>query len=414
MDFTEIDRVIELLEKKVSPGSPPVIYRGVFGVWRTIRGFRLFLELTPGAGRYNFGGKSYKGGRVLVGPPSLTGKDINNVGGDTWGGLSGSGTKKTFGDASPEGLKALKQSVLNSISDDDTRKGPITEAGTTSELVQFARSAGFTDDEIKQAIDGKVFTDGFEPGKDKGKDADVISITSGKDKKEAPKEEKAEDKAQDDKKVEEAKDVAEAAPERDTKPQMAMAAGGENLGPVIEAMQDPNSDSPGGKEKLAEALKKIAEEVDNEFLRKQLEGVANGLLTGDFTVAQARERVRAIAKVRIDNLKEDIEAIENPLPDKDIDGLHDKEEAKRALQEIREKLAEMERKAEERAAEQAQAEREFIIERLEELAAKLRNPEVVRELQTYIKQAKSKRLGGRSMILRILQILRFILAFIPG
>ncbi len=409
-DFRQLDELISLLEKKttLSPGSPPVMEAGTLGIWRTIRGFRVFLELVPGAGKYNFDGKSYKGGRVMVGPPSLTGKDITNVGNDVWGGLSGSGTKESFNTKPTDaGLSALKASIRSSLKSDDTRRAAIDETSDLQKLVQIARSAGFTDSEIKESLGGKTFHNALDT---KGEQADaapdnVIDFKSKQKTKGSVEEQPAEE-------------LPAAAGAENTKPKkpqapkpsgpepgMALASGGEDLHSVLNALKVPGILNADKKRKIAEDLENAASKINNEFFRKQIEGYAHGLKTGDFKIEEVRQSVKELLEHRKNML---IAA----LSDEDINKLHDKAKAKDVVKLLKDKVAAG--KDAEYTAETEAADRYFYEQQLEKLEQALRDPKVAKEVRVLRDQVRQKRLGGNSLILRLLQILRFILAFIPG
>ncbi len=415
-DYTDLDELISTLEKKLSPGSPPVMENGKLVLWRTIRGFRTALELHPGDGRYEFGGKKYKGGKVLVGPPSLVGQDINNVDQTVWAGLSGTGTKTNFSETqTPEGIKSLKESIANSIKQDDTRHKAIKEATTTAQLVQLARSAGFRDDEIKQALDGKVFQNAL-GGDDKAPKDNVIQFPKGgkntpavdqPDEPETPDvEEPVAAGAEDMPKPPKLPAAKPPKPDNSgSKDQLPMAAGAEDMAPLIDALKVPGILNADKKARMADALEAAAQKLKDEFLRKQVEGYANGLRTGDFKLEQVREELKRILNHRA-------KSVISKLSDEDLDRLHDKAKAKQAVKEVQEHAEKAEAKP--YTAEEAAADRYFYEKKLEELAAAIKDSAVAEQVTVLREQIKTRRLGGNSVILRLLQILRFLLAFIPG
>lgn len=439
LDFTELDSVIEALQKKLSPGSPPVMLNGQLVIWRTVRGFRLAIELVPGAGRYNFGGgKTYKGGRVLVGPPSLAGKDIGKVDNKTWGALSGTGTNKTFPDKqTPEAIKSLKDSVKNSLKDDDTRHDALDKTDKTSELVQIARSAGFQDSEIQEALDGKVFQNGFESKPSEGKKPNLKAVPDLEpepedEKPKAPKKDKKpsnvvpfkpkaptpepEDEGQEDPKEE---DAVAAGAENDPKPtpikpstppggggsQTKVAVGGEDMTAMLDALTIPGILTNEKKQRIADSLDKAADRIKNELLKKQIQAYADGIRTGDYKLADVKQSIQALLDHRKD-------AMIAALTPEDQERLKQKAIAKPIVKEIEQHAKQADLKP--YTAEDAAADRYFYEQKLDELAKLLTNPQVVKEVQVLRQQIKSKRMGGNSVILRLLQILRLILAFIPG
>jgi uncharacterized membrane protein len=151
MDLSKIDEIIESLEKKKSlrPGSPPEVVGGHLGVWRMIRGMRTFIELENDK-------KSL--GNILVGPPSFVGHSLNNIPSDVWEAMTPRATMEAFTGvkASPNGVDVLKESIKNATGPNDTRRQALESLNTPEQLVPIARSAGFTDDNIKQALSGSA------------------------------------------------------------------------------------------------------------------------------------------------------------------------------------------------------------------------------------------------------------------
>lgn len=399
-DFTEIDAVIETLQKKnIGGGSPPVVERGHMGIWRTVRGFRMFLELVPGTGKWavDVEGKPHVQGKVLVGPPSLVNQPIGGVGDSVWGALSGSGMKANFPSASPEGLKTLRESVGNSLKDDDTRQAQL-EGAPQPKLVQIARSAGFTDGEIKDALGGKVFEDAIgnnvvpfaRPKKPKPDAPDV----------EAPK---AKPSTDTDDKVTQLRPTP---PKGDDKPEPSggqMTADG-SLAPLIEALQNPDSDGDDARIEAAEKVEQAAENLAEEFLRRQVRALADGLRSGDFSVADVRAEVLALVEHRQGKLT-------GNLDEEKMDKLSDKAAAKDAVSKIKAHVAQVPANA---TAEQLAANAQWYHDQLVDLSKRVNNPEVKRQLVVLAKKIKAGRIGGNSVVLRVLAILRLILAFIPG
>lgn len=367
MDFTSIDRVIELLQKKVDSGSPPVVFRGTLGIWRTIRGFRTFLEIRPGAGRYNFNGKSYKGGRVLVGPPSLTGKDIGNIPQDVWSALTGTGTRKRFDIASEAGKQALKESITNSLGDDDTRHKKLAETGDLVELVQIARSAGFTDAEIEDALKGKVFQNAL-PREDD--EADSV------------------------------KTLPQKKPSKDSPSSSGKATATGEYAPIMEAVEREHLDSESKRKELIALFEASAEKAKDDLYRKNLMTLASGLKTGDTSVEEALSELKSVTENKLNS-------VYNRLSEKDRERLRDKAVAQPVVQEIRNVVEDSEKKP---FSPQAEAlTNEIIIKKLDYLADRLENQAVRTQVTRLRRQVSKRQIGGRSALLQLLRILNLIL-----
>lgn len=399
IDFTEIDSVITLLQKKsIGGGSPPVVEHGYLGLWRTVRGFRMFLELQPGTGKWavNVKGKPHTQGRVLVGPPSLVNKPIGGLPDDTWGQLSGSGTKEAFSSATPGGLVALQTGVKNSLKDDDTRI-PALAAADLPKTVQIARSAGFTDDEIKQALGGKIFENAIEdkpsnednvipfkrPSKPTGDEDNVVPFPR-------PGKPDAEDKP-------DGPRPTSPSPERGQ-----MTADGA-FAPLLEALSRPAQDGEDANEVASAALDDAAKQIKEEFLARQIRALAAGLRTGDFKLDQVRAEVAQLIEHRKARLLAQMEP-------EDMARLDDKAAAKAAVAEIKQHNA----NAATVTPEQILANAQFYHDQIMALSQQVSDPKVKQQLIVLARKVKQHRLGGNSVVLRVLAILRLILAFIPG
>ncbi|MCW4027025.1 MAG: hypothetical protein NWE76_06050 [Candidatus Bathyarchaeota archaeon] len=177
---------LEPLAKKKRSGTPsmPTGLGGKIGIWRMIRGNRMFLELTGSAfegltaedvksmesseKRERFGEffdergvllpnqDQIEQGRILEGPADLIGLEIQSVPSEVWTRLTPIQTKKEFSKVkrSRNGISALKSSIVDAIDDpSDTRVKRVKSARRVEELVPIARVSGFTTNEIKKIIE---------------------------------------------------------------------------------------------------------------------------------------------------------------------------------------------------------------------------------------------------------------------
>jgi len=298
MDLTQLDNLIERLEKKKSlrPGSPPVSINGNLGVWRTVRHNRMFIEIDS---------KGLPKGRVLIGPPSFVGNKLGDIPDDVWANLTPRSTTKQFANVkvADNGIETLKQSIENAVGPEDTRREALKELNTVEQLVPISRSAGFTDEEIKAALAGNA------PNK---------PLSSGSNKKPETPEPKAEDKPN---------NVVQLKP-RGTKPDKPAAAavvGGEPLVDKPKAPSEPDkpkstpTDSPGdfindALARLPEAVagttgdeknKAVADFLDevvvprkaktNELQARAIKNIANALRVGKMTQGEAEQALRDLA-----------------------------------------------------------------------------------------------------------------------
>jgi len=389
-DFTELEHVISLLQKKrIGGGSPPEVEQGQLGLWRTVRGMRLFLQLLPGSGKWavDVKGKSHIQGKVLVGPPSLVNLPIGEVSNDVWDRLSGSGTRSAFPSASPEGVKALKTSLKNSLSESDTRIPVIEKTTELPKLVQLARSAGFTDDEIKSALGGKVFQNALSNN--------VVPFERPK-KPDSPKEVPAKGK------VTPIRPGADEPDKPETPDRGQMTADGA-LAPLVEALKLPASAGEDARLVAAGRLDDAADQLKEEFLRRQVRALADGLRSGDFDVVDVRASVLALVELRQAKLLEN-------LDEADMDKLADKAAAKETVAKIKAHAAQ----ASNNTPEQIAANTQFYHDALIALSRRVNNVTVKGQVVVLARKIKAGRIGGNSVVLRVLAILRLLLAFIPG
>lgn len=392
IDFTSLDRVIEVLQKKhIGGGSPPVVEQGHLGIWRNVRGHRMFLELEPGTGKWavDVKGKPHVQGKVLVGPPSLVNQPIGGVDDAVWDKLSGSGTKRTFPSASPEGIKALKSSLRNSLQEDDTRRGAIDGTDELPKLVQIARSAGFTDDEIKASLGGKVFQNALS--------SNVVPFERKKPVAPEPVNAPEAPKGESNVRPLPEKDK----PEAPTTPGKMTADG--SLAPLLEALSQPASDGEDARLAAAEKMDEAADQLSEEFVKRQIRALAAGLRTGDFKLADVRTEVLALVEHRKARLLE-------AMDEDDMDRLADKDAAKTTVAKIKAHAA----NAPTTTPEQITSNAAFYHDQLMALSRRVSNPEDARQIVVLAKKIKSGRIGGNSVVLRVLAILRLLLAFIPG
>lgn len=380
MDLQKIDSIITRLEKKkrLRPSSPPVVERGHLGVWRTIRQNRMFLEVDS------------KGdlGRVLIGPPSFVGNKLDDISSETWGNLTPRSTMKEFSGVkvADNGLETLKQSIKNAIGKDDTRRKAVDKPDIKEpmQLVPIARSAGFTDDEIKQALQGKSPNKPLEPGKDV---ADRRDITGEVEPSKSPEKPRANDQAQ--------------------------------IEGALAALTDPDKVADEEDKKVADFLLKIAENVEDELLKRQVKKFAHGVRSGDYSLKEVRDRLAEIAKNK--------EAAEKNKPSEaELLAIEDKGDIQEFIDEFDDRLDERLKEALKGLAGQfggnladvpkATEDRikiDQVVAMLKDLEKSLNNPELRREVKEVIESVRVNPFSRRSIFLRLYQLLQLLLLFIP-
>ena len=312
MDFTQIDKLIMALEKGASlrPGSPPVVISGHLGIWRTIRHNRMFLELTNG-------GKTQ--GKVLIGPPSFVGNTLADVPSETWANLTPKATLKEFSNVpvAGNGIDTLKQSIKNAVGPDDTRRQSVESFDTKLQLVPIARSAGFTDEEIKMALSGKSPNSGL-PEKVGGpkeipSDLPKASVTAVQGTPTGAK-------------APSTKPASEPSPSKPqnspepTKPSSQVndtAYINDALARVIQPSKA--TDSTENSKKIGALLVKLAKSnISDKLLAKEVERIGHGLRSGDYTLTSAKEKLKSIVEDR-ERAKRNIK-----VTDKQLNALEDK------------------------------------------------------------------------------------------
>lgn len=375
MDLRQLDKLISRLEKKVVPGSPSFTVNGVLMVWRTIRGFRCLIQLEPsGQGSYKHEGKNYTA-TILAGPPNLVGQSFEEMTDETWNSLSGSGVKEKFGVASVEGVQSLKQSIKNMLEEKDSRREALDNTNNLAEIVQMARTAGFSDQNIKEALKGKVFENALPKSKAPVKPNDSVSDLKPK----------------------------KPATPNVSSGQGNMTASGE-VTFITDAIKDQATDTPVQRQAFANQMREFAKASDDELLAKQLNLLASGVLSEDLTVKDAIKQLQYV----IDN---QAKALVNSLTKEEQETLREKGIVKPIVRE----LEEAEKEAQKNPSPVAEAElQERIVEKIVVIEKTVQNVKVKQQLVALRQDLQKKRIGGNSAILRLLQIIRFILAFIPG
>lgn len=359
MDLSGIDKLMEVLTKAAGRvgGSPPTIENGKRGVWRTIRGYRMFLELN---------GNSL--GEVLIGPPAFKGGSLDDVGTDVWAALTPEATKRKFSnvDAGEGGVDRLKAAVRESLGAKDTRRSHLEEVNTVEQLVPIARSAGFRDEDIVASL--------------KGKGTKAPAVPNRLTRNSAPNIENEPAK---------------------TKPSQEFRS-------VVDAFNAPSKEQGSSRIKgLAAQILEAAKREPNERKKAQLEAIGYALASGATTVSQARERVTDIEQNDGRNTPK--------VEQKDVDSLHDRVELQDFLDAHEKKIEQIaEAKAREAAGDSERARDLAMLDMLEELEARVHVAEVKAELVKIREAIDAKRMTRKMGIRRIVQLLRLLLALIPG
>lgn len=330
MDFTQIDKLISALEKGASlrPGSPPVVINGHLGIWRTVRHNRMFLELLDG-------GK--KQGKVLIGPPSFVGRSLGDVPSDVWANLTPKATLKEFSSVSvaDNGIATLKRAIKNAVGPEDSRREAVDNFATKLQLVPIARSAGFTDDEIKAALAGKS------PNEALADKPDTPTARQSSNTVEAPKSKitsvGARRVATEDKPEAEKPDgKPEAAKPEPTKPGAEtndISYINDALARVLQPSKAVDSDE--NAKKIGELLVKLSEKnIADKLLAKELAKLGHGLRAGDYSINEAKEKLKSIVEDR-ERAKRNIK-----VTDAQINALADKAEVKEFIDTFDKKIEE--------------------------------------------------------------------------
>lgn len=355
MDLRGIDKLMEVLQKAATRpgGSPPVMENGKLGVWRTVRGYRMFLELNDG-----------KLGDVLVGPPAFQGKTLGGVDEGVWAELTPEATRRTFSrvDVSAGGVDRLKDAIRQSLGSKDTRREHLETVNSVEEVVPIARSAGFRDEEIAQALKGGAARSA--PPK--------LPTRLTRNKPHTPNIER---------------EPARGKPDSDFQN-------------VIEAFNAPTVAERGDRAKqLAESILEQADKTDDRALRLRLQAIGHALAGGAMSISQAREKVQEAMGG---------DKTGSPTPSKkDVDVLHDRVALKQFVDGYEKKIESIGEggdKAKDAAMAQA----------IGELEAKVHVAEVKTELIKIRQGIERGQLTRRVGLRRILQILRLVLAFVPG
>lgn len=454
MDFTQIDKIIGTLEKKASarPGSPPVVINGHLGVWRTVRHNRMFLELLNG-------GKTQ--GKVLIGPPSMVGRELGDVPSEVWAGLTPKATLKEFSDVdvASNGIETLKQSIKDAVGPDDTRRQAVENFTTKLQLVPIARSAGFTDDEIKAALAGNSPNtaldqkDGEPAEAPEGLPKTKLTAVQGRKVEENLKPETAEKPT-----------APEGVPPTKTvtpAPGATKPAGNSDTDYIQDALArvlQPSkvSDSEANAAKVGALLVKLSKtNITDKLLAKEVEKVGNGLRSGDYNLTDAKEKLKSIvedrerAKRNVKVTDEQLEALNDRAEIKEfVDGFDAKLEqaVTEAVQRVSDKfkpkeeakpepvtvpkpeaptptpvaapVPESARRQESLSrvteSQKESAQTEAILNLLEILQKNLQSAKALEQVEALKVQVKSGQSNKRSIILKLYQLLQILSLLVPG
>ena len=403
MDFTALDNLISILEKKSPrPGSPPEMVNGHLGVWRTIRHNRMFLEIKRGEA----GGKGTLG-RVLIGPPSFVGHSLDDVSGDAWQALTPRATLKEFNRVQPasNGIETLKQSIRNAIGPEDTRREALENLNTVMQLVPIARSVGFKDEEIKQALGGDSPNKPLS-GKETEGPRKRLPLKAVPDIPEEVPDELAERR--------EAPDIEAPKPAEVGGAELARAVGDDRaLDTIIRAVDEPAKGEKNREYQLGEFLDNIKGNIKDDLMKKQVEKIAAGLKSGDYTVSEVKDRLKEISRNK--------EAVKQNVPKpEEIVALQDRAEIKEFMETFDDKLDKLiEQKRKETAttdlpASQVDSMRIAALESMiAELLAKVKSPQAQKEIRHIMESVRVNPFSKRSVFLRLYQILQILMLLIP-
>lgn len=373
MDLSNIDRLVEVLQKAAArtatrPGSAAVTIDGQRGIWRTVRGFRVFLELKDG-----------ELGRVLIGPPSFQGKSLDDVDSKVWAEITPSATKRKFSnvDVAKDGIENLKSAIKQSIGPDDTRNEHLPTVKTVEQIVPLARSAGFTDDEIASALKGKSVGEAGKkvPSLPDRLTRSKIQVGSSEDSPSVERE-----------------------PAK-TKPDEAFQG-------IIDAFNSPAKRED--REKIiAESILRRAENESDAKIRLRLLAIGHGLNSGNLSVSEARSKVQDV----MDN-----QTAGTPTPSKkEVDVLHDRVELKQFLNGYEKRIEDMfDSKLRQAAGDSERAKELAMVDMIRQLENKVYVKEVKTELLQIREDLEGRKVSRTVTVSRLIALLRQIMALIPG
>ena len=473
MDLSNLDSIIEELEKKsVRPGSPPELIPDLgWGIWRTSRmGFRVFLKLENKDSKVP--------GEVLIGPPGFVGHKLTDIPSDVWENITPRHTTAEFKGikVASNGVDTLKQAIRSSLKADDTRNKALDSLNTPLELVPISRSAGFSDEEIKQALKG---VSPNKPPKSSTSEKLPDNVVRLKPRP-APDKEKPSGRKPESNVIplrpESTANSPSKVPSKETiDHNQTQLEGALALKPSQLKDQGATSREKGMAKFLEDVVAKNIK--DDALLKQRVVNLANGLRAGKYSALEVQEEVREItqnyAHVKKNVLKpsqqqalkdsaevkEFIDTFETKLDEKINESIDraqgkfkpkekekEKEKSTKEVSDSRikelaeERRTESDRAVRESEAQRAEAERmrerasvdrqqaqEFMSEAqkarmqidsaialLGELAGKVKNPEIKKEIKHVIESASVSPFSKRSILLRLYQLLQILLLLVPG
>ena len=421
---------LEPVEKSSTSGPPslPTVVNGRIGIWRTIRGNRMFIELKGGAfegvsesslrsmsdaakrlrfgkyfddqGRIRTDQDEFQQGEILDGPAEFVGRDISGVEARDWEKLTPEKTKQIFSrvDVDNKGLSALKSSVRRAISNpNDTRMKRLRTANTAESIIPIARISGFKDDEIKNILTSGKPSENF-----------VESLTIGNGPKEKPEPPTRLSPRQ---APEAAISGANAVQVQEVISEMGRSASlrPQALSSILEGLRDSRDD-----DKFKNEMDKLINRLKVESSEKSVDTIANRAI--NLVEREIEEEVKGGSRLRLvepadetkkppGRLKEDEKSTKESVQNdkKAVQSAVDRVQTDEALGNVAQDFLEDADGDKEKAFQMAL---EYILGQLE---SSVRLPQVKREVVRIKEAVSSGRIDRSETLFLLIQILRLIL-----
>lgn len=343
---------MEILEKvhyDGKHGSPPTLFNNIKGIWRNVVPFgRIFLELKSDGSL----------GSVVAGPKSVKGKSF-------------------------EVAEALGQAQL------DRDKNGKVSLKNQARLVEVVQSSG--DSQTAKELIAQHLKENA-PGKSPKSNVHRLPT------KNTPKKTTAR-LSPNDSPNKEVKNKPKAKPDN---------ANEHGIDGALALLHKPNAKTEAAINKAHKALIDAANGTKDDVLKLRLEKIAHGLDAGTLSLVTARAQLKELVNHRNNGTP-----VKTPKPTKtEVNVLHDRAQVQNSIDNYKKELADLvaEREKNSKSISKERAQDAAAIVLLSRIEAKIRTPQIKMQLKQLRNDAENNNVGHRSILSRLIHILRKILS----
>lgn len=365
MKPSDVDKLIEVLEKvhyDGAHGSPATFLHGIKGIWRNVTPFgRVFLALKSDGSV----------GNVVAGPDHIKGKSLEQAEAigqaqldKEKGGKVSSKDKVALADATQAAgdNKSAKDQIVRHLKENTPAKNAKNAKNNVHRLPTRNNNAGKQNERL-QPNDKKTAAPAASSNKDKTNSESKGGATTSNE------------------------------------------AGG--LQGALDILRRPDRKTEEAIQKAHGALLDAAKNTKDDVLKLRLEKLAHGLDAGSISLTNARSQLKEL----VDNRNHGT-PIKTPKPTKtEVDTLHDRAKIQNFIDGHKKEIASLlESSKKDIKVQSERAKDEAMLQLLQGIQSQVRTPAVKIQIKQLQSDAKKNNIGHRSVILRLLQILRRLLS----